>query len=136
MARPGRCRRRRRSSGKEMIGAALVIVGLVGAAYILLQMGDSVDTSAPPNVQRIAQGIAAAEGFNVPGSRPARNHNPGDMTADLIGKGIGFDGPFVIYASDADGWANLYAQINKWLSGHSSHATAESTIADIASFYT
>lgn len=117
-------------------GIVLALLGLVGAAYFLLQMGDSVDTSAPPNVQKIAQAIASAEGFFVAGSRPARNHNPGDMTADLIGKAIGFDGPFAIYASDADGWANLYAQVNAWLKGHSSHATAESTIADLSQFYT
>jgi hypothetical protein len=90
----------------------------------------------PASVQKIAQAIAFAEGFYVAGSRASRNHNPGDMTADLIGKSVGMDGPFVVYASDDDGWANLYAQINLWLSGGSSHATASSTITQISQFYT
>lgn len=95
-----------------------------------------MDATVQPNVQKIAQAIAFAEGFYVSGSRPARDHNPGDMTQDLIGKSVGMDGPFVVYASDDDGWANLYAQIEKWLQGNSSHATADSTITDIAGFYT
>jgi hypothetical protein len=119
-----------------MFGALLAIIGIVGAAYILLQAGDGVDTSAPANVQRIAQAIASAEGFFRAGTRPQRNHNPGDMTADLVGRGVGFDGPFVIYANDEDGWANLYAQVNAWLNGHSAHADAESTIFDLSRFYT
>lgn len=90
----------------------------------------------PANVQRIAEAIAAAEGFYVAGSRPAQNHNPGDMTADLIGKSIGKDGPFVMYSNDQDGWDNLTHQIQLWLGGGSSHATADSTISDISQFYT
>lgn len=99
-----------------------------------------MDTTPPvaqsPIIVRLAQAIAVAEGFYVPGSKPARNHNPGDMTADLVGKAIGRDGMFVVYATDADGWANLYRQIELWLSGKSAHATANSTIAQIADFYT
>lgn len=119
-----------------MTGAALILFGLVGAAVILLAVGDSIDSSGSPQVQTIAQAIATAEGFFVSGSRASRDHNPGDMTQDLVGKGIGMDGPFVVFASDQDGWANLYAQINKWLRGESSNATAESTISDLSRFYT
>ena len=88
------------------------------------------------SVQKIAQAIATAEGFYVAGSRPARNHNPGDMTADLIGKSVGMDGSFVVYMTDSDGWQNLYTQIQEWLSGTSSHATSASTISQISQFYT
>jgi hypothetical protein len=94
------------------------------------------DTSADERTQKLAQAIATAEGFYVAGSRSASNHNPGDMTQDLIGKAVGTDGPFVVYASDADGWANLYAQINKWYSGTSNRADGTSTIAELSSFYT
>lgn len=119
-----------------MTGAVLILIGLVGAAVILLSIGDSIDSSGSPQVEKLAQAIASAEGFYVSGSRASRNHNPGDMTQDLIGKGIGMDGPFVIYGSDADGFANLFAQINKWLRGESPNATAESTISDLSHFYT
>ena len=94
------------------------------------------DVSITDQVQKIAQAIATAEGFFVAGSRPQRNNNPGDMTLDLIGRSTGKDGPFVVYATADDGWANLYAQVQKWLDGSSSHATSDSTISDIASFYT
>lgn len=119
-----------------MAGAVLGIFALLAVGYILLQMGGNVDTSASGGVQRLAQAIATAEGFYTAGTRPNRDHNPGDMTQDLTGKAIGMDGPFVIYASDADGWANLYAQINLWLSGGSEHANADSTISDLSQFYT
>jgi hypothetical protein len=99
-------------------------------------LGGFVDTSADTITVKIAEAIARAEGFYVAGSRPARNHNPGDMTADLIGRSTGKDGSFVVYANDGDGWLNLYAQINAWLNGTSHHATADSTISQIASFYT
>jgi hypothetical protein len=92
----------------------------------------SVDTSSSTATVRIAQAIAAAEGFYLPGSRPSRNHNPGDMTADLIGRAVGTDGSFVVYANDSDGWKNLYVQINAWFNGTSSYHNSNSTIADLA----
>ena len=95
-------------------------------------LGGYVDTSSDSLAVKLAQAIATAEGFYVPGSRPARNHNPGDMTADLIGRSIGMDGNFVVYANDNDGWMNLYAQVNAWLNGTSRYHSAYSTIADLA----
>lgn len=97
---------------------------------------DMPDTTPNAITESLAKAIAFAEGFYVSGSRPARNHNPGDMTADLVGKAVGKDGAFVVYANDADGWANLYAQVNHWLNGTSAHAGPDSTIADLSSFYT
>ncbi len=54
------------------------------------------------------------------------------MTADLIGRSVGKDGAYVVYSNDADGWANLYAQINAWLTGRSRYHSAASTILDLA----
>jgi hypothetical protein len=84
----------------------------------------------------LAGAIAVAEGFGLPGARPTRDHNPGDMTSDLIGKAVGKDGAFVVYANDDDGWMNLYYQCDLWLSGQSAHAGPDSTIQQIADFYT
>lgn len=115
----------------------LVAALALGVLVLANTLGGAVMTSVvSASVQKIAQAIALAEGFYVAGSRPARNHNPGDMTADLIGKSVGMDGPFVVYATDDDGWANLYAQVEAWLNGTSSHATAQSTITQISQFYT
>jgi len=119
------------------VSAILVIVALVGIGYVLLlAFPGGLNSSADDRTQKLAQAIAGAEGFYVQGSRPQRNHNPGDMTQDLIGKAVGTDGPFVVYANDADGWANLYAQINMWYSGASNNADGTSTISDLSSFYT
>ena len=110
---------------------------LLGAFALWKAIGGAMpDETISTTVQKIAQAIAFAEGFYVAGSRPQRNHNPGDMTLDLIGKSTGKDGPFVVYATDDDGWANLYKQVGLWINGGSSHATADSTITDIAGFYT
>lgn len=116
-----------------LVLAAAVLLGVVVLYKVL---GGVITMSTTPAVQKIAEAIAVAEGFYVAGSRPARNHNPGDMTADLIGKSVGKDGIFVVYANDDDGWDNLYKQINLWLSGGSSHAGPSSSISDIAGFYT
>jgi hypothetical protein len=113
----------------------LLAMLLVLGAYALVKLIGGTSPSSPA-VQRIAQAIAVAEGFYVSGSRPQRNHNPGDMTADLIGKKTGMDGQFVVYASDADGWNNLYMQISKWLDNSSANAGPDSTIGDISEFYT
>lgn len=127
-----------------MVIGILALVALAVVLYEQVQSGSDtvedlggyVDTSDTSNVDRIARAIATAEGFYVMFSRPARNHNPGDMTADLVGRAIGKDGMFVVYANDEDGWSNLRAQINAWLNGSSRHAGPDSTIADISQFYT
>lgn len=106
---------------------------VVGQA--ITDVSSAVESVADP-VDALAKAIATAEGFYVDGSRPQRDHNPGDMTADLIGKGVGTDGAFIVFATDEDGWANLKAQIQKWFDGSSSHADSSSTIADLAGFYT
>ncbi len=95
-------------------------------------------------VERIARAIAKAEGFFatdplggvVGATRPQRNNNPGDLTVDLTGKRIGWDGPFVRYASEADGWEALYAQVEKMLDGTSKVYKPGDTIDEVARKYT
>ncbi len=58
----------------------------------------------------LAQAIARQEGFGIPGNRPTRNNNPGNLRASSLA--IGKDaGGFAIFASVADGWAALERQI-------------------------
>jgi len=86
-------------------------------------------------IQLFSEGIALAEGFYVAGSRAARNHNPGNMTLDLIGKKIGMDGMFVVYANDADGWANLRRQVEKILTDASGIYDSQMTLREIGQKY-
>jgi hypothetical protein len=87
----------------------------------------------------VARAIAFAEGFYSPGSRASRNHNPGDLTLDIGGNDIhplSFDGPYAIYQSDADGFADLQGQIILWLTGKSHVAGPSDTIATLSRKYT
>jgi hypothetical protein len=86
-------------------------------------------------ISRIADAIAFAEGYFVSGSRPRRNNNPGDLERDITGKGVAWDGPYVIYASAKDGLEALEHQVRLMFSG--SHIYKPSmTIAQIAQHYT
>ena len=68
----------------------------------------------------IAQAIAQEEGFNIPGTRPNRNNNPGDMWDGLTtGKTHRIwpqypidSGGFLILPDVTTGWNLLYGQIN------------------------
>ena len=87
-------------------------------------------------VMRIASAIARAEGYFIAGSRPQRNHNPGNLTRDLIGKGVGKDGMFVVYASSEDGWSALETQVRMMLNNTSNVYRSDMTIAQMAAAYT
>ena len=123
-------------------GIAIALLGAAGALVYYLKTSGTFSVivndvkGAIDPVTKIAEGIATAEGFYLSGTRPARDNNPGDMTVDIIGKGIGNDGPFIIYATPDDGWENLKAQVREWLDGISKNADSSSTIADISQFYT
>ncbi len=110
-----------------------IYIGL--AAVVIIGASNSVNSIAEIVIQKIAEAIATAEGFFVSGSRPARDNNPGDLTLDLIGKSIGRDGPFPIFATAEDGWENLRKQVSLMFSG--SHIYNPSmTIREIANKYT
>lgn len=87
-------------------------------------------------IKRLARAIGFAEGFNIAGSRPQRNHNPGDLTLDVTGKGVGKDGPFVVYATDEDGQSALEWLVTLMLTGRSTIYTPTMTIAEVSTHYT
>lgn len=87
-------------------------------------------------VEAFADAIAFAEGFYTPGSRAARNNNPGDLTEDLTGAGVSWDGPFVVYGTAADGWAALQKQVGKMLDGSSAFYHPGMSIREVAAKYT
>lgn len=87
-------------------------------------------------IDDFAAAIAYAEGFYVSGSRAARNNNPGDLTVDTTGQAVGTDGPFMVYATLADGWEALKQQISLMLSGASAYYDPSMTLREIAAKYT
>ena len=96
-------------------------------------------------IVKISKAIAKAEGFYaIPGvssghSRPARNHNPGDLTIDTIEQGSGIDqglhNSYVFYADNELGFAALRQQIRLMYDGSKIY-NPDMTILEIAKKYT
>jgi hypothetical protein len=62
-----------------------------------------------PAITKLAQLIARQEGFGVPGTKPTRDNNPGDLEH---GPHIeSWDGAIGIEPTLADGWADLERQL-------------------------
>ncbi len=112
-----------RSTGVIFLAVALGLVLFAGGG-------------ARPVVDRLADAIAWAEGFYVRGSRPERNHNPGNLTDDFGFPTIGQDGPFPIFATAAAGWAALKRQIEMMFDGSSAYYDSGMTIAELGAVYT
>jgi hypothetical protein len=89
----------------------------------------------PAVVMKVADAIAFAEGYFASGSRPRRNNNPGDLERDITGKGIGRDGPYVIYANAQDGQEALEHQVSLMFEGSPIY-NPSMTIAEVAEHYT
>ena len=85
------------------------------------------------DVNRIAVAFANAEGFYVPGSLPQRIHNPGDLEEGDRGYGV-LEGK-TIFFNDADGWAALYTQVERMLSGKSPLYPPTMTLAEAGMRY-
>jgi hypothetical protein len=124
-----------------MVFAVIAVVAV--AAYLLLQSSGGGGSSSSDPATMIAYAIGVAEGgYDASGNNlnngtlPSRNHNPGDLTVDVNGTGSGTSGGFIIYPSDAVGYAALVYQVNEWLNGTSANAGPNSTISDVSQFYT
>ena len=107
----------------------LILLALIGVLIYMLKPGNTAVIS------KLADAIQFAEGFYSPGSRPKRNNNPGDLETDITGTGAGFDGPYVVYASYADGRAALEQMISGWFNGSSKIYDPSMTIAEVAARY-
>ena len=102
----------------------------------LLLFTPSSTRSPIDRVERIADAIANAEGYYVPNSRARRNNNPGDLTTPLGQSYTGYDGQFVVFATDTDGWNALYILIADALNGVSGIYNADMSISEFATHYT
>ena len=102
---------------------AAILVIVFGALVAVLIVGGNVPAFGGDvvndKVKSIAQAIAQAEGFGVAGAIPTRANNPGDLKLGDIGNGA-INGK-TVFASESDGWAALYKQINLMVSGGSSY---------------
>ena len=101
----------------------LVLAGLV---VLAVAGGGILVNTIPGIVKRFSDAIAAAEGFDVAGSRAQRNNNPGDIVSG---------GVFVVYSSITEGWQALYDQVYKMFCGGSSYYNPNMTIREVGFIY-
>lgn len=87
-------------------------------------------------VSNMADAIAKAEGFGLPGAIPTLAHNPGDLVLGDIGFGTLGAEKITVCANDADGRNRLIHQVTIMLSGISSVYSTGDTIEDVASKWT
>lgn len=67
-----------------------------------------------PAKTRLAQLIAREEGFGIPGAKPTRDHNPGDLQhAPHVET---WDGKIGVEPDDDTGWADLERQLQLYAS--------------------
>ena len=79
-------------------------------------------------IKRIAEAIAKAEGYGVPGAIPTVRNNPGNLK--------GPDGEIRWFPTPEDGWNALYRQVTMMFTGESRYYRPDMTIAEIARIYT
>lgn len=87
-----------------------------------------------PKVVLLAQAIAKAEGFGVPGALPTRCNNPGDLEVGDVGKGI--EQGKTIFPTEQAGWNALEHQVDLMLNGHSHVYKPSMTFLQVAQLYT
>jgi hypothetical protein len=79
-------------------------------------------------IKRIAEAIAKAEGYGVPGAIPTVRNNPGNLK--------GPDGEIRWFSSPEEGWNALYRQVTMMFTGESRYYRPDMTISEIARIYT
>ena len=89
----------------------------------------------------MAQAIAEAEGFFVPGSIPAQAHNPGDLTqGDFGDTGVymtsSSGAQIIVFPDDQAGWNALYRKLQNIADGNSHVYSPDMTIAQFANEWT
>lgn len=99
----------------------------------------SAEMNPSPKAKVLAEGIAKAEGFAVPGSLPARTHNPGDLEIGDIGYGT-VNGK-TVFPDDQTGMAWLYGETTLMLASrlarhHSRVYNLDETFLQVAVSYT
>ena len=117
------------------------LVLLAGLGYLVYQSGvldnlfnPSSDTGTGTGpvtpssnlITSLSNAIAQAEGFNVSGSIPQRQNNPGDLTSG---------GVIATYPTAQDGWNALYAQVQSMFDGTSSYYNPGMTLAQVGNSY-
>jgi hypothetical protein len=109
--------------------------------FLALMLGLlTLPCTAQTKVEKFAHAIALTEGWTVRGSIPNRYHNPGDLK--IMERGQHYPGEVgvgkanhVRFRNDAAGFAALYHQIDKMLTGESKFYRQEMTLQQVGKLY-
>lgn len=111
--------------------AVLILIGMAATGASGMTVSSYPVPGGPQS--KFADAIAHAEGFYVSGSRPARNHNPGDLEN---WPGVPTDGEgYSVFASDSDGWQALEQQLNAIRNSASRHYSSGMSFAAMGFIY-
>lgn len=114
---------------REAAGAGVLVIGLVWwwwrsrSPVARVTTSETFALAGDDAVGRVAYAIAIAEGYFEAGTIPARRNNPGDLKLD--GSAI------TTFASAAEGWAALRAQLERIQRGASAYYTESMTLAQM-----
>lgn len=112
----------------------IIIAALIAVATFASISPNFGGALTSDKVKAIAQAIAKAEGFGVPGALPTRAHNPGDLELGDLGNGT-INGK-TVFGSDTEGWNALYKQVQLIVSGGSSYYSTSDSWRSLATTYT
>lgn len=101
-----------------------------------IDMTQTHDDALAPSLYDLAQAIARAEGYGVPGAVPTRANNPGDLVPPNWTGDTANSAGVAVFRSPDEGWAALYHQLALILSGRSHVYAPTDTIAQLAAKWT
>jgi len=114
----------------DPLGLSAMVSGKGGISGSAVASGASaVASGGLSGLEKLAHGIAAAEGFGVKGAMPTRQHNPGDLRT-------GANGAIGTYGTDAEGMQALLHQLQIDSSGRSHIYSASDTLESFSKKYT
>jgi len=87
-------------------------------------------------IKDLAQAIAHAEGFGVPGAVPTRAHNPGDLKIPNWKGPITGNENISVFSDDETGWERLYHQLDLIVTKKSHVYNLKMTFIDFANKWT
>lgn len=123
---------------RQLLKLGLVLMMTLGLSGIGKAHTMKVQSGADP-IDTFVRAIARAEGFGRAGTIPTRYHNPGDLRSKSLHAYPGQVGlnrhGYVIFHSDAYGWAALRAQIELAVNGRSRFYSVNDTLKHFAKRY-
>jgi len=102
------------------LGTSLQVSGNSGNASWGFSVVNPSAQSQSSQLDNFSQAIATLEGFGIPGARPTRDNNPGDLKfgPGMTGRDEAGSGGIAVFADVGDGWDALNGYITQHAAAH------------------